>query len=261
MVEARRVKLILEYDGTRYCGWQRQINALSIQQVLEQALERLIGERTVTTGSSRTDARVHALGLCAHFDTRSRIPGDKFSYALNTLLPPDIRVRDSSDAPPGFHARFGALGKLYRYQIHSGPHASALYRSQRAHVIYPLNIELMRRESRALIGEHDFRAFAAAGSIVRDTVRTIHSAELAQEGELVQLMIKGNGFLYNMVRIIAGTLIGVGSGKIGPGAFQRAIESGDRLQLGVTAPAHGLTLMRVYYEGDGEALGVNAKCM
>ncbi len=243
-----RIKLILEYDGTDYAGWQRQINAISVQQVVEDTLERLVGTKTSVTGSSRTDAGVHAQGLAAHFDTASRIPPEKFAFALNTMLPADIRVRESGLAPEGFHARFGAKKKQYRYQIHMAPHASALYRNQRAHVIYPLDIGLMRDEARALIGTHDFAAFASAGSIVKDTVRTVYRADMDKDGELVTLTVEGNGFLYNMVRIIAGTLIGVGTGKIAHGAIQRAIEAKDRLQLGITAPAHGLTLMRVWYE-------------
>ena len=227
---------------------QRQLNALSVQQVLEAAIEKLTGAMVTVTGSSRTDAGVHAMGLVAHFDTPSKIPPDKFSYALNTMLPSDIRVRRSAEVPFEFHARFGAKAKQYRYQIHAANHASALHRNARAHVIYPLNMSKMRNEAEALMGTHDFAAFAASGSIVKNTVRTIRRAEVSRDGELVEIFVEGDGFLYNMVRIIAGTLIGVGSGKIEPGAIARAIETGDRLQLGITAPAHGLTLMWVSYD-------------
>ncbi len=243
----RRIKLILEYDGTAYAGWQRQINALSVQQALEEALTKLTAESVATTGSSRTDAGVHALAQTVHFDTSCGIPGDKFSFALNTMLPSDIRVQHSEDVGADFHARFCAKGKLYRYLILEAPHASALRRNTHAHVIYPLNVERMREEAQALLGTHDFAAFAASGSIVKDTVRTIHSVELTRSGDEIRLLISGTGFLYNMVRIIAGTLISVGSGKLGPGAFARAIDTKDRLALGVTAPAHGLTLMEVWY--------------
>ena len=243
----RRIKLDIEYDGTNYAGWQRQSNALAVQQVVEEALSRLTGRRVTLHGASRTDAGVHALGQCAHFDTDSRIPGEKFSYAVNTMLPPDIRVSRSQDAPEGFHARFSALGKQYRYLLYDAPHAGALNRLTHAHSIYPLDDERMRQEARALLGTHDFAGFAASGSAVRDTVRTIWRADVTRSGNDVMLIVEGNGFLYNMVRIIAGTLRDIGSGKLEPGALARAMDTGNRLDLGVTAPAHGLTLMEVFY--------------
>ena len=243
----RRIQLIIEYDGTNYAGWQRQSNALAVQQVVEEALSRLTDEHVVLHGASRTDAGVHALGQCAHFDTDSRIPGEKFSYAVNTMLPPDIRIRYSQDAPQGFHARFSARGKRYRYLFYDAPHAGALNRLTHAHSIYPLNDERMHREALALLGTHDYSAFAASGSVVRDTVRTIWRADVTRDGNDVMLVVEGNGFLYNMVRIIAGTLRDIGSGKLEPGALARAIDTGNRLDLGVTAPAHGLTLVEVFY--------------
>ena len=243
----RRIQLTIEYDGTNYAGWQRQSNALAVQQVIEEALSRLTGERVIIHGASRTDAGVHALGQCAHFDTDSRIPGEKFSYAVNTMLPPDIRVSRSQDAPEGFHARFSARGKRYRYLFYDAPHAGALNRLTHAHSIYPLDDHLMQKEACALLGTHDFAAFAASGSVVRDTVRTIWRADVTRSGNDVTLIIEGNGFLYNMVRIIAGTLRDIGSGKLESGALAQAIETGNRLDLGVTAPAYGLTLMEVFY--------------
>ena len=244
----RRILLTVEYDGTAYAGWQRQSNALSVQQVLEEKLSRLTKAPVTLHGASRTDAGVHALGQSAHFDTESAIPADKFSYAVNTMLPEDIRVRASRQVPETFHARFSTKGKRYRYLMHAAPHAGALDRLTHAHVIYPLNVEAMDREARTLVGTHDFAAFAASGSVVKDTVRTLYSARVERREEEVRLTIEGSGFLYNMVRIIAGTLIGVGSGKLRPGAFERAIASGNRLDLGVTAPARGLTLMEVFYD-------------
>lgn len=243
----RRIQLVIEYDGTNYAGWQRQENALAVQQVIEDSLSKLTRERIVLHGASRTDAGVHALGQSAHFDTACPIPADKFSYALNTMLPPDIRIRASRQVPETFHARFSTKGKRYRYLFHVSPHAGALNRLTHAHVIYALDDARMAEEAQSLVGTHDFAAFAASGSVVKDTVRTIYRAEVTRDGEEIRLIVEGNGFLYNMVRIIAGTLVGVGSGKIEPGAFQRAIESGNRLDLGVTAPAHGLTLMEVFY--------------
>ena len=244
----RRIHLIVEYDGTNYAGWQRQSNAMTVQEKLERAVFRLTGEEVCVSGASRTDAGVHALGQSAHFDTQSRIPADKFSFALNTMLPPDIRVVRSEEVSMAFHARFSGRGKRYRYLIHAAPHAGALNRLTHAHVIYPLDVEKMRAEAQSLVGTHDFAAFAASGSVVKDTVRTIWRADVERHGAEICLIVEGNGFLYNMVRIIAGTLIGVGSGKLAPGAIKRAIESGSRLDLGITAPAHGLTLMEVFYE-------------
>ena len=247
----RRIRLILEYDGGAYAGWQRQTNAVSVQQKLEEALRRLTGEETLTvTGASRTDAGVHALGQNAHFDTSSRIPADKFSFALNTLLPEDIRVRQSSEVGERFHARFSASGKEYRYLFYSAPHSSALYRNLCAHVIYPLDTALMRAEAQSMLGRHDFAPFAASGSVVKDTVREIDFVSLYENPPFIEMRVHGNGFLYNMVRILAGTLSGVGSGKLAPGAIKRALKSGSRLELGVTAPPQGLTLVRVDYPED-----------
>ncbi len=243
-----RIKLTIEYDGTAYAGWQRQENALAVQQVIEEALTKLTRARVVIAGASRTDAGVHALGQTAHFDTESRIPPDKYAFALNTMLPADIRIRKSEAVSEDFHARFSNKGKRYRYLIYQSPHAGALNRNTHAHVIYPLDDEKMRRELTALIGTHDFAAFAASGSVVKDTVRTISRASHPRRGDEWELLVEGSGFLYNMVRIIAGTLISVGAGRLEEGAFARAIQSGNRLDLGVTAPAHGLTLMEVYYK-------------
>lgn len=246
----RRFRLTIEYDGTAYCGWQRQINGPSVQETLEQALCTLTQERVSVTGSSRTDAGVHALGLCAHFDSATRIPAQKLAFALNTLLPPDIRVRESSLAPEGFHARYSACGKLYRYAFYNARHDCAIGRQYAAHIPLPMDERLMDEEAQALLGTHDFAAFAASGSVARSTVRTIAGARVTREGERVTLCVMGDGFLYNMVRIIAGTLAEIGTGKRAPGAIARAIETGDRLALGQTAPARGLTLVRVFYEGD-----------
>lgn len=242
-----RIKLTLEYDGTAYAGWQRQQNALAVQQVVEEALSRLTGEAVGVTGASRTDAGVHALGQVAHFDTLSPIPPEKFAFALNTMLPADVRVISSGPAAPDFHARFSARGKRYRYLMYDATHASALYRGLCAHSIYPLDVDRMDREAACMVGTHDFSAFAASGSTVKDTVRTITRCQVVRREPFVALTVEGNGFLYNMVRILAGTLMGVGSGKLAPGAVARALETGDRLALGPTAPPQGLTLMEVFY--------------
>lgn len=255
MSAPRRIRLTVEYDGGGYSGWQRQRNAVSVQQRLEEALFRITGERAAITGASRTDAGVHALSQVAHFDTLSRIPADKFSYALNTKLPPDIRVRASAEADESFHARFDAKAKVYRYLIYDGAHHTALLRGFAAHSIYPLDDLRMDAEARAIEGKHDFAAFAASGSAAKDTVRTVYRARVRRRERVVALFVLGDGFLYNMVRILAGTLMGVGSGKLAGGAIPRALSSGNRLDLGTTAPACGLTLLRVFYGDDFACAG------
>ena len=247
-----RFYLIVEYDGTDYCGWQRQQNGPSVQQTLEEALSRLTGENIACTGSSRTDAGVHAMGLCVHFDSATRIPPEKIAFALNTMLPPDIRVRESGKARERFHARYAACGKVYRYTFYNSRHDCAVGRQFMAHVPLKLDEKRMHEEAQVLIGTHDFAAFAASGSVVKSTVRTIYKVEVKRSGDVVTLTVMGDGFLYNMVRIIAGTLMEVGTGKREPGAIAQAIATCDRLTLGQTAPAKGLMLMRVLYEGDEE---------
>lgn len=243
-----RVLIRVSYDGTSYAGWQRQQNALAVQQVLEEALRKLTGETIVVTGSSRTDAGVHAMGQCVHFDTVSRIPADKYPFALNTCLPADIRVLAGMDISSDFHARFDAKGKCYTYRIHNAPHASALYRNMTAHIPQQLDLERMQRSLPCLLGTHDFAAFQASGGTAKTTIRTLEAVELTRNGEMLTLQVRGNAFLYNMVRIIAGTLMDIGMGRIPEDAFQRALDTGDRLALGITAPASGLELTQVFYQ-------------
>lgn len=246
--DTRRVRLTVSYDGTNYSGWQRQENADSVQERLERALHALTGENVPVIGASRTDAGVHALGQTAHFDTASSIPADKFCYALNTRLPDDIRVVASCAAAPDFHARFSARGKTYRYQIHNSQHGTAMYRNLMAHVTRPLDDKLMDQAAKAVLGEHDFAAFAASGSEAKTTIRDIWQADVRREGETVELIVRGRSFLYNMVRILAGTLIYIGIGKLPPECLEKALKTHDRLDLGITAPACGLTLVEVFYE-------------
>ncbi len=247
----RRVLLTLSYDGTAYAGWQRQKNGVAVQQRVEEALQKLTGEKTAVTGASRTDAGVHALGQRAHFDTRSRIPPEKYPFALNTCLPPDIRVLEGKPVDGGFHARFDACAKQYTYRIHNAPHASALYRDLCAHVPQRLNVQAMEKSLPALLGTHDFAAFQAAGGTAKTTVRTLTRAALAKEGEALRFTVEGNSFLYNMVRIIVGTMIEIGLGRLSDSAFEKALATGNRLDLGVTAPARGLELTRVFYPDKG----------
>lgn len=243
----RRVLLTVEYDGTAYSGWQRQLNGLAVQQVLEEALTDACGETIRVTGASRTDAGVHALGQRAHFDTASAIPPEKYPFVLNTRLPADVRVHAGREVPQGFHARFLSCGKMYTYRILNNRHGSALMRNRCVHVPVPLDDGPMRRALDTLLGTHDFAAFQAAGGTAKTTVREIRAAHLEREGELLTLTVEGNAFLYNMVRIIAGTLIEIGHHKRGEDAFLRALDTKDRLALGVTAPPHGLELTRVDY--------------
>ena len=253
-MESKRILLTVSYDGTAYCGWQFQENGPSIQEALEKALEKALGVFTRVTGASRTDAGVHALGQRAHFDTDSSIPPDKYPFVLNRYLPEDIRVTAGVRVPDDFHARFQAVGKLYTYRIHNAPHPSAIFRNCTAHVPLRLNERAMQASAEALLGTHDFSAFAAAGGQAKTTVRTLDFIHVDRQGDEVTLRVHGNGFLYNMVRIIAGTLIDVGHGKLDGACIARAIGSRNRLDLGVTAPARGLELTRVEYGFEKEAM-------
>ncbi len=243
----KRILLTVEYDGTNYAGWQRQLNGLAVQQVLEEALQKATKERIVVTGASRTDAGVHARGQAVHFDTDSRIPPEKYPFVLNTMLPRDVRVHSGREVPEGFHARFMTCGKRYTYRIVNSRHASAIRRNTHVHVPLPLDLAPMQEASKQLLGTHDYAAFQAAGGTAKTTVRTIKRAELVRQGEEIILTVEGDAFLYNMVRIIAGTLIEIGLGRRSVNAFSEAYETLDRLSLGVTAPPHGLELTEVYY--------------
>ncbi len=243
----QRILLTVEYDGTAYVGWQRQVNGLAVQQVLEEALSAACGHGVTVTGSSRTDAGVHALCQMVHFDTGCTIPPDKYPFVLNNLLPPDIRVQRGQAVPPGFHARFLSSGKTYTYRMLNTRHGSALKRNTHWHVPVPLRLAPMLASLESLPGTHDFAAFQAAGGTAKTTVRTLDFALLEpRDGELI-FRVSGNAFLYNMVRIIAGTLVEIGLDKRGPDAFEKAFRTGSRLALGMTAPPHGLELTEVRY--------------
>ncbi len=243
----KRYLLTVAYDGTAYCGWQAQKNGPSVQETLETALSRLLGTFIRVTGASRTDAGVHAQGQRAHFDADTGIPPEKLPFALNTMLPPDVRVTRGLLVPDTLHARFSVEQKTYTYRIHNAPHASALYRNLTAHVPLHLDDRLMHECAQALVGKHDFAAFCAAGGSAKTTVRRISEVSVSREGERVTLTVTGNAFLYNMVRIIAGTLIDIGYGKLPPDCLEKALSTLDRLDLGVTAPACGLELTEVRY--------------
>ena len=243
----KRILLTVEYDGTAYAGWQRQINGLSVQQVLEEALGEACGHPVTVTGSSRTDAGVHALDQKVHFDTGCSIPPEKYPFVLNTKLPADIRVTEGLEVPQDFHARFLTSGKTYTYRIWNARHGSALRRNTCWHVPVPLEEDAVRAALPTLCGKHDFAAFQAAGGTAKTTIRTIRSTGLSIDGNEWILTVSGDAFLYNMVRIIAGTVAEIGLRRLEPDAFARAFETKDRLTLGMTAPAHGLELTKVFY--------------
>lgn len=243
-----RVLLTIEYDGTAYAGWQYQKNALAVQQVVEQALQRLTGSFARVTGASRTDAGVHARGQAAHVDVDTPIPMNRLPMALNTHLPPDVRVVGARQVAGDFHARFDALGKRYTYTIINRPYAPALDRLRAFHIFGKLDVEAMRQAAGALPGLHDFKAFQATGAQTKTTVRRLWQAQVHQTGECVVLTVSGEGFLYNMVRIIAGTLGYVGIGKLDADVIRRMLQTGQRVLGGPTAPPQGLILENVYYK-------------
>jgi tRNA pseudouridine38-40 synthase len=243
----RNIKLSIEYDGTGYHGWQSQVNATAVQDVICSAIRGLTGETINLTGSSRTDTGVHAYGQVANFLTASEIPADRFSYALNGALPYDIVIKRSEEVDMDFHSRFSAKGKKYRYLIYNSAFPSALMRNRAYHVLYKLEVEAIEQAAQAFLGTHDFSAFRATGSSVKTAERTITGVSVNKVNEVIEFEIEGDGFLYNMVRIIVGTLVDVGRGKIKPGDIPVIIESKDRKRAGKTAPPYGLYLVEVKY--------------
>ena len=243
----KRIKLVTAYDGTNYHGSQIQNNGETIEGVLKMELSSLLKEEIQIIGASRTDAGVHARGNVFVFDTESRIPSDKFTHALNARLPEDIRIQDSEEVPLDFHPRHQDTVKTYEYRVLNRKLPLPEYRLH-AHFTYEtLNIERMQLACKYFIGEHDFASFCAAGSQVESTVREIYDLHVKKEGDLVTISVTGNGFLYNMVRIIAGTLLKVGSGHFAPEDMEKIIEGKDRSLAGPTAPAKGLTLVKIRY--------------
>lgn len=239
--------MIIAYDGTDYVGWQTQKNGTSVQQVLEGALFSITGERVSVQGSGRTDSGVHARAQVAHFDTAARMPADKFAYALNANLPGDIRVLYSEEAPEDFHARFAAKDKEYRYRILLSPHQDVFTRRYALHVHAPVDCDKLLTSAPLLIGTHDLAAFKSTGTTVESTVRTITKSEWIVNGSRLEYRVAGNGFMYNTVRILVGTMLAVGQGILPEDSVSRALTSLDRNDAGPTAPAHGLTLWRVRY--------------
>lgn len=244
----KRVKLVVAYDGTNYHGWQVQDNGITIEEVLNRTISELVQEDIKVIGASRTDAGVHACGNVAVFDTESRIPGDKFSFALNQRLPDDIRIQESCEVDADFHPRYADTVKTYEYNILNRRFEMPSKRLYAAFCYYPMDIERMNQAAAYLVGGHDFKSFCSAGAQVQTTVRTIYAVNVTKEDDMVHIRITGNGFLYNMVRIIAGTLMQVGTGLMEPERVKEILEARDRSKAGPTAVAKGLTLVEIRYE-------------
>ncbi len=262
----RRIMLRIAYDGTNYVGWQKQDNGLAVEEVLNKALHELTGEEIAVIGASRTDSGVHALDNVAVFDTESRIPADKFALALNRYLPNDVAVQSSCEVESDFHPRFSKCSKTYEYSIYNAPIPNPLVNRYSYFVHYPLDTDAMNAAAQYLVGEHDFASFCSAGAQVKTTVREIYevgcfaeykalsTAIEAPEDKRIEntpgkiiIRITGSGFLYNMVRIIAGTLVQIGQGMYPPERMKEILEACDRTKAGPTAPPQGLVLKEIRY--------------
>jgi tRNA pseudouridine38-40 synthase len=251
MSETVRLKLIIAYDGTNYAGWQVQKSGVAVQELIEKALKNIFNIDLRLHGSSRTDAGVHARALIAHVDisrAKFKMTARKLSLALNAHLPDDIRIMRAARATSDFHARFDATGKQYRYFIYNHAAMDPLLRMQAWHVPHALDLAKMRQAARAFIGKHDFEAFAAnRGYKMESTIRTVTRCEIRRAGPHFTVIIEGDGFLYKMCRGIVGTLVQVGQNKFAPAEIPKMIATKDRRAAGMSAPAHGLVLWKVFY--------------
>lgn len=243
-MKIRRVRLIVAYDGTNYHGWQLQENGVTIEGELNRCLSELLGEEIRVIGASRTDSGVHALGNVAVFDTVSRIPPEKISYALNQRLPEDIRIQKSDEVPGDWHPRHCLSRKTYEYRIYRAEFSMPVKRLYSYFTYHVLDVERMRTAAAYLVGEHDFKSFCQTGAQVESTVRKIYTIQVEEQGADLVIRVCGNGFLYNMVRIIVGTLMEVGQGKREPENISCILAARNRNAAGPTAPAHGLTLVK-----------------
>lgn len=244
----RNIKLTIEYDGKCYNGWQKQPNKLNIQGEIERAIYNITKEEIDLIGSGRTDAGVHALGQVANFKTNSEISIEKLPLAINSQLKNSIVIKEAEEVDERFHSRYNAKHKTYRYIINNSKCGTAIYRNLEYSYPFKLDVEKMKQASKYFEGEHDFKAFKSSGTSSKNSVRTIYKAIVKQEGEKIIIELTGNGFLYNMVRIISGTLLDVGLGKIRAEEIPEIIESKDRQRAGKTLPAHGLYLVEVKYD-------------
>ena len=245
----RNIKLTIEYDGKEFNGWQKQPNKLNIQGEIEKAIKQITGEEVDLTASGRTDAGVHALGQVANFKTNSNIPIEKIPIALNSNLKKSIVIKSAEEVEERFHSRLNCKRKTYRYIINNSKYGTAIYRNLETHIPMKLDIQKMQEAVKYFEGEHDFKAFKASGTSSKSSVRTIYKAEVIEKpDEKIWIELTGNGFLYNMVRIIAGTLVDVGLGKIKPEEIKDIIESKERTRAGKTLKPQGLYLVSVEYE-------------
>lgn len=241
---SKRVQLTVAYDGTRYHGWQFQPGKPTIEGELNKHLSDLLREEIQVIGASRTDAGVHALCNVAVFDTENRMPAEKISYALNQRLPEDISIQCSKEVDPEFHPRHCDSRKTYEYRITRGEFPVPTKRLYSYFTYHQLDVERMKEAAAYLVGEHDFKSFCSVKAVVETTVRTVYNVDVTEQGEDIVIRVRGNGFLYNMVRIIAGTLMEVGKGAIDPGKVKDILQGCDRTLAGPTAPAHGLMLVK-----------------
>ncbi len=242
-----RIVLTVSYDGSAYVGWQCQPNGISVQQRIEEAVERLSGSFLRLHSSGRTDAGVHARGMVCHFDTDAGLPLTAWRDGLNRYLPDDIAVQDARIAAPDFHARFSSTGKLYRYQILSAAVRSPLERGQAWHVKKALDLDMMRTAAEFFVGEHDYASFRTTGCAAKTTVRTVFGVDIRVLGQVVQIDVHGSGFLKNMVRMMVGTLVEVGLGKRSAEDVATLLSRPGSVRPALTAPAHGLCLIKVFY--------------
>lgn len=243
----KRVKMIVAYEGTNYCGFQIQPNGITIEEVINTKLSELLNEPIKVIGASRTDSGVHAMGNVAVFDCNTKIPGDKISFALNRMLPQDIRIQGSCEVPFDFHPRYCNTRKTYEYKIVNRTFPIPTLRNIAHFVHYSMDVERMKKAASYLVGRHDFKSFATAKPQVTDTVREIYSLTIEETSDMIVIRVTGNGFLYNMVRIIAGTLMEIGAKKLNPDSMLSILEGCDRSLAGPTAPANGLTLVKIEY--------------
>lgn len=243
-----RIKLTIQYDGTSYCGWQRQKNGVSVQETIENAVEKLCGKKASVTGSGRTDSGVHAKGQVAHVDVDGNIPPERLYLALNTLLPDDIKILSSRQVDESFHSRFSAKKKTYVYRFYVSEVILPLKDRYAVKISAAPDIEAMRRVGKVFCGEHDFAAFRGTGSEVKDTVRTIYRLSVEKTDGGLEISVTGNGFLYNMVRVMAGTMLAAGYNELTGTDVENALKTGKRDKLFKTMPAKGLTLESVEYD-------------
>lgn len=244
----RNIKLTIEYDGKEFGGWQKQPNKLNIQGTIEKAIEEITGEKVELIASGRTDAGVHALGQVANFKTNSNIPIEKIAIAINSKIKKSIVIKNAEEVEERFHSRYNCKRKTYRYIINNSKQGTAIYRNLECHIPMKLDVEKMNIAAQYFIGEHDFKAFKASGTSSKSSVRIIYDAKVYTNNDRIYIELTGNGFLYNMVRIIAGTLVEVGLNKINPEEIINIIQLEDRKNAGKTLPAHGLYLVKVNYE-------------